>query len=129
MAGSRSLRHGCLLLSIWSDIMNIILVGRKHGRSRVFTLDSRRLLVVGVFALCFVMAVGWAGYQVAMVKVVDRPVVPGFLLSQWQQTLEDQQEQLAVLERDAREQVDAMTLRLGEMQGRLLRLDALGQRF
>lgn len=123
------MRHGCLLLSIWSDIMNIILVGRKHGRSRVLTLDSRKLLVAGVFALLLIASVGWAGYRVAMAQVADRPVVPGFLLSQWQQTLEEQQEQLALLERDAREQVDAMTLRLGEMQGRLLRLDALGQRF
>lgn len=109
--------------------MNIILVGRKHGRSRVFTLSTRGLLVAGSVALLLVALCAWAGYRAAMSQVADRPVVPPFLLAQWQGTMEEQQEQLARLERDAREQVDAMTLRLGEMQGRLLRLDALGQRF
>ncbi|MGM0571731.1 M23 family metallopeptidase [Marinobacter sp.] len=109
--------------------MNIILVGRNHGRSRVVSLNARGLAVAGFIALLLVALCTWAGYRVAIAQVADRPVVPSFLLSQWQGTLEEQQQELARLERDTREQVDAMTLRLGEMQGRLLRLDALGQRF
>ena len=109
--------------------MNIILVGRKHGRSRVFTLHAPGMVIAGLFALALVALCTWAGYRAAMAQVADRPVVPPFLLEQWHGTLDDQQQALARLERDAREQVDAMTLRLGEMQGRLLRLDALGQRF
>lgn len=109
--------------------MNIILVGQNHGRSKVFTLHPGGILVVVAFALAVVALCAWAGYQAAMARVADRPVVPPYILAQWHETLQDQEKQLAELERDAREQVDAMTLRLGEMQGRLLRLDALGQRF
>jgi murein DD-endopeptidase MepM/ murein hydrolase activator NlpD len=87
------------------------------------------MVMAGLFALALVALCTWAGYRAAMAQVADRPVVPPFLLEQWHGTLDDQQQALARLERDAREQVDAMTLRLGEMQGRLLRLDALGQRF
>lgn len=109
--------------------MNIILVGQNHGRSKVLTLHLGGLLVALALALVVLALSAWAGYQAAMTSVADRPVVPSFILSQWHETLQDQRKQLAELERDAREQVDAMTLRLGEMQGRLLRLDALGQRF
>lgn len=109
--------------------MNIILVGQNHGRSRVFTLHFPGLVVAAVLALTVVALCAWAGYQAAMARVADRPVVPPYILAQWHETLQEQEQQLASLERDAREQVDAMTLRLGEMQGRLLRLDALGQRF
>jgi murein DD-endopeptidase MepM/ murein hydrolase activator NlpD len=87
------------------------------------------LVVAGLVALLLVALSAWAGYRAAMNQVGDRPVVPSYLLAQWQGTIEEQQQQLALLERDASEQVDALTLRLGEMQGRLLRLDALGQRF
>ena len=38
-------------------------------------------------------------------------------------------EQLALIRENAQHQMDALTLRIGELQGRLLRLDALGQRF
>jgi murein DD-endopeptidase MepM/ murein hydrolase activator NlpD len=109
--------------------MNIILVGKNHGRSKVFTLHPRGLVAATVLALTVVALCAWAGYQVAMAQVADRPVVPPYLLAQWHETLQEQEQELTALERDAREQVDAMTLRLGEMQGRLLRLDALGQRF
>ena len=109
--------------------MNIILVGQNHGRSKVFTLHSTGLLMMATLALALVALCAWAGYQFAMARVADRPVVPPYLLAQWHETLEQQDRQLVAIERDAREQIDAMTLRLGEMQGRLLRLDALGQRF
>ena len=59
--------------------MNIILVGRKHGRSRVITLDSRKLLIAGVLGLLLIASVGWAGYRAAMAQVADRPIVPGML--------------------------------------------------
>lgn len=109
--------------------MNIILVGQNHGRSKVFTLHPVGLAVATVLALTVLTLCVWAGYRAAMAQVADRPVVPPYLLTQWHETLQEQEQQLTALERDAREQVDAMTLRLGEMQGRLLRLDALGQRF
>lgn len=109
--------------------MNIILVGKNHGRSKVLTLHFPGLLVATLLALTVLALCAWAGYHAAMTRVADRPVVPPYLLAQWHETLQSQEKQLDALQRDAREQVDAMTLRLGELQGRLLRLDALGQRF
>lgn len=111
--------------------MNIILVGKRHGKSRVLPVNlpvalAALLLVTGLAAAC-----AWLGYSFANAKsspgeqfVVGAPVV-----QQWQEQLESQQAELRRLNERSRQQVDALTLRLGEMQGRLLRLDALGQRF
>ncbi len=111
--------------------MNIILVGKRHGKSRVLPVNlpvacAGLLLLAGLAAGC-----AWLGYSLASAKaapegqlVVGEPVV-----EQWQEQLASQREELRRLTERSRQQVDALTLRLGEMQGRLLRLDALGQRF
>lgn len=108
--------------------MNIILVGKNHGSSRAFALNTTALLTLVLLAVLVLASCVWAGYRYALVQVADRPVVPGFILAEWQGALDSKMQELESIDRNAREQVDAMTLRLGDMQGRLLRLDALGQR-
>ncbi|WP_339802070.1 M23 family metallopeptidase [uncultured Marinobacter sp.] len=109
--------------------MNIILVSKNHGRSRAFALNPTAMLVVALLTILVLVSCVWAGYRYAAAQAAQQPVVPGFILAEWQGALDAQLNELEVIERNAREQIDAMTLRLGDMQGRLLRLDALGQRF
>ena len=109
--------------------MNIILVGKHHGKSRVLAINSS--LAVGLFLLVLsvLVAAGWAGYQMAVQRAEARVPSNSELVAGWQQILAQQKAELAVIEENVQQQVDALTLRLGEIQGRLLRLDALGQRF
>lgn len=111
--------------------MNIILVGKRHGKSRVLPVNlpvavAALVLVAGVAAGC-----AWLGYSLARgdTAPAGNLVVAAPVVQQWQEQLESQRQELRRLNERSRQQVDALTLRLGEMQGRLLRLDALGQRF
>lgn len=111
------------------DDMNIILVGKHHGKSRAVSINAPAAVGLVFIITALLVLAGWSGYQVALGQV--EPVVPkeSELVAEWRSKLTDQKEELAQLEQNVQQQVDALTLRLGEMQGRLLRLDALGQRF
>ena len=55
--------------------------------------------------------------------------IPLDTAERWQEKLRDQQAEVARVRENVQQQIDALTLRLGRIQGSLLRLDALGQRF
>lgn len=111
------------------DDMNIILVGKHHGRSRVVALNGALAFGLLCVALALFGTAGWAGYQVAVSKVEATEPTPSGLVAHWKARLDEQKSELSAVENEVQQQIDALTLRLGEMQGRLLRLDALGQRF
>jgi len=111
------------------DTMNIILVGKHHGKSRVLALNGKLAVGLGGLALGLLIAAGWGGYQAAVSQAEAAQPTPSELVEHWQSKLSDQKQELARVRENAQQQIDALTLRLGEMQGRLLRLDALGQRF
>jgi len=111
------------------DDMNIILVGKHHGKSRVLTINSSLAAGLVFLVLSLLVGAGWAGYQVAIKQAEAREPTNSELVAEWQRKLAKQKEELAGIEENVQQQVDALTLRLGEIQGRLLRLDALGQRF
>lgn len=89
--------------------MNIILLSRKHGRARTVQLQPRVLMVVLSIAVVFFMAVGGAGFWMAA-----HYFHAGTAVAQ-------------TGNRDARDQLKAMTARMAEMQAQLMRLDALGE--
>ena len=110
--------------------MNIIFVGQKHGQSRAFTLTPITLSLLGLIFTALLVLAAWSGYRLAVPAVVSADDVPSSaLIAAWQQRLADQQDELVYLREKTNHHVDALTLRLGEMQARMLRLDALGQRF
>jgi murein DD-endopeptidase MepM/ murein hydrolase activator NlpD len=111
------------------DDMNVILVGKNHGKSRVIPLHAPVLAVAALLVLALVSVAAWSGYRVALIAAEPQEPVRNQLVSEWQQKLNKQREQLEQVRENARHQMDALTLRIGELQGRLLRLDALGQRF
>lgn len=111
------------------DDMNIILVGKRHGKSRALDLNVPVIAGAILLVLTLLAISGWAGYQVAVSKAALAEPAPTELVMQWQSRLAEQKSELASVEQNVQQNIDALTLRLGEMQGRLLRLDALGQRF
>lgn len=109
--------------------MNIILVGKSHGKSRVLALNGTVAFALALAVAALIAAAGWGGYSVAVSQAeADKPS-DSELVAEWQSKLGEQKAELAGLQQNVQDQVDALTLRLGEIQGRLLRLDALGQRF
>jgi len=111
------------------DDMNIIFVGKRHGKSRMIAVNAPVATGLVVAVLGLLALASWSGYRVAVSQAEAAEPTPSQLVLEWQSKLSDQKSELAYIEQSVQQQIDALTLRLGEMQGRLLRLDALGQRF
>ena len=84
---------------------------------------------IGVLAFCLFVAlpsVAWyAGYQAGGAGLAKDPDA---MSEAWQEALHSQRAELADARRTAEENLNALAMRLGEMQARVIRLDALGQR-
>ncbi|NVD35297.1 peptidoglycan DD-metalloendopeptidase family protein [Marinobacter lutaoensis] len=111
------------------DDMNIILIGKRHGKARVVSLGGGLVAGMTLMVLGLLAAAAWAGYYAATLAASAEQPEPSELVARWQAKLAEQQQALAEVKEGAQQQIDALTLRLGELQGRMLRLDALGQRF
>lgn len=101
--------------------MNIILFTNKRGQVWNFELN---LLHFGISAvtglvLLFVAAI-YTGTRIAGNELEN--------VANWQGMVEEQQVEVAEARRNAQADIDALTLRLGKMQGQMLRLNALGER-
>lgn len=109
--------------------MNIIFVGNRHGQSRTLKLRGHFWLLASVFVAAVLGASGFLGYHLAQVQGAKAAVASDTAtIRAWQGRLEKQQTQVADLKQRMNQQIDALTMRLGNMQGRLLQLDALGQK-
>lgn len=106
--------------------MHIVLFTRRGGRSRTVNLFSPLAIIAGVVAVLSVaggLALG--GYQLGVYSASP----DAFAIRDTVQTeLQVQRQELADFRQQAREHVDALALRLGEMQAHVIRLDALGER-
>jgi len=106
--------------------MNIVLLRRKQGCSGLYVMDSKKLaaLVVGCF---LIMPIGliYLGYQVGAQNV---RATPDDLNLAYQTEIDSQRLKIDEATLDARENMDALALRLGKLQAHVIRLDALGSR-
>jgi murein DD-endopeptidase MepM/ murein hydrolase activator NlpD len=107
--------------------MNIIIVGRRHGESRTYRLGSsaKNVIMGMLFALPFAMGV--AGYWLAE-RLTDEGVLDLNAARAWERDLDEQRQELQEIRKQTDQELEALTVRLAEMQGKLLRLDALGER-
>ena len=107
--------------------MKVILVSQRHGSTRSFTLGewTRAVLsdcLIGLPAGVGVVAgLEWARGDGADLFTADTA-------KSWSQGLAAQKEQLEQTRQHAQQQLSAITLRMAELQARLVRLDALGER-
>ncbi|MFT5482418.1 MAG: murein DD-endopeptidase MepM/ murein hydrolase activator NlpD [Halieaceae bacterium] len=105
--------------------MKVIVISTKHGRSRTFTLGnlSKAMLSVCFLGIPFGMAV--LGYQLIH---SDSSAANELALHGLQESTELQGDDLENLRQKAEHKLQALTLRVAEMQARLVRLDAVGER-
>lgn len=111
----------CYRASLKGRFMHIILLSRRHGAARSLTLNPRMLWMAAILfcvsSLACGMALGaWVGPQ--------RAAAPADLSL----LLDEQRAEVSNARKDAELQLQAFTVHLAEMQARLTRLDALGQR-
>jgi murein DD-endopeptidase MepM/ murein hydrolase activator NlpD len=106
--------------------MNVIFVGRKSGRIKQF--DLHHPLVV-VAALALVLAIVGGAFSVGVglgarhgsANVINK-------LGDWSADLLRQQAQLEDLKRVLQEKVNALAMRVGQMNANVIRVNALGKR-
>jgi murein DD-endopeptidase MepM/ murein hydrolase activator NlpD len=106
--------------------MNLILFSQREGRARQLnlahpvTLGVVGLLALGILGTAFALGMKLGQRSGAALGHGDS--------AQWTQVLADQRGQIADLRSQLQERVDAMAMRLGQMNAHVIRLDALGKR-
>lgn len=106
--------------------MELILLSKGKGHLGHVRLGARRVWM-GIVALAFVLCGGvfYAGFQAAAHFGVANPQAQ---VDVWRSDLEQQQAALEATRETVAQNLDALALRLGQMNAHVLRLDALGQR-
>lgn len=105
--------------------MKIIIVSGRHGQSRTLSLGKKGLpfLLVSALLVCCLsagLAYEYARYQLPK-EFTNQSV------ARLKQELSTYESELTLLQEKSDQEVRALTLRLGQLQSRLVRLDALGE--
>ena len=106
--------------------MNVIFLSRRDGKARQFNLAHPLTL-----SLIAVLTLGLLGATFALGLQLGRGARTRLALSETTRfggVLAQQKQQIADLKQQLQLRVDAMAMRLGEMQAHVIRLDALGKR-
>lgn len=111
-----------------SHYMKIIIVSKRHNQSRSFTLGGWTRALLSVCLLGMPAALGAIGYAWLTGPGSGAERVNAESLQAWEKALEEQQQQVEETRKETRAQLTALTVKMGELQGRLVRLDALGER-
>lgn len=107
--------------------MKIIVVSKHHGRTRSFTLGGWTRALLSVCLLGIPVGLGvWVNQELNHSDGAD--LFTGDSARAWSEALANQEDEIKETRQHAQEQLSALTLRMAELQARLLRLDALGER-
>lgn len=104
--------------------MKFIIVDNRSGRSRSITANGFLLGLTIAGLLGVPIATGYVSYR----HGVGEAALTGQMVGKWRQVLEDQERQVEQARRDAEVNLEASALRLAQLQARIVRLDALGER-
>ncbi|MCF6337342.1 MAG: M23 family metallopeptidase [Gammaproteobacteria bacterium] len=106
--------------------MNIIFIGRRGRQTKTLKLGSPGVILGAMLALAIIPSLMfYGGYFTATQTTPDQEKA---LLVAWQGEMDVQREEIATARQKVDEDIDALALRLGELQARMIRLDALGER-
>lgn len=103
--------------------MQIILLSRRHGAARSLSLDARWIVSVLCAALIVALAGGAAAgawWSASQSEALES--------SQIVDVMDQQRAEVTEVRRDAQRQLDAFAAHVADLQARLTRLDALGER-
>ena len=102
--------------------MNIILISQKHGKSHNLQLSSRTMIA----AVCFLLSLPLLGGSIGYYLAFDDGLGP--LTQAIHADVQAQRDQLETAQQETRSLTKALTRRMAELQARIARLDALGER-
>ncbi|KEI72498.1 M23 family metallopeptidase [Endozoicomonas elysicola] len=107
--------------------MKIIVVNQDHSRTRTYSGSGKGVGFLVCCAFLLSMAIG-AGVTYGWLTSNQEQMLTREGLKNWKQALDAQQQDLGLVRQQTQYQLDALMLRLSELQGRMTRLDALGER-
>nr|WP_010132545.1 M23 family metallopeptidase [Microbulbifer agarilyticus] len=105
--------------------MKVILVNDRGGVSRSFNFGGLSKALLGLCLLGLPVGAFFIG---ANLPATESDVFDSRAVKAWNKALRKQQDQISDADQQAREQLTALTVKLAELQARLTRLDALGER-
>jgi murein DD-endopeptidase MepM/ murein hydrolase activator NlpD len=110
--------------------MNVILVSGRLARAKTFALGLPQLSLLGLgFALTVLMLAAILHYSaLRFAGDIKLPYVESIVLAAQKRQFALQQEQHERAQSYLRENLNAMAVKLGEMQAQLVRLDTVGER-
>jgi len=106
--------------------MKIIIVDQKHGQTRSLVLKGWMKVALSVCLLGIPVILGYYGYHFSSFRNAD--FYKDDTAQAWINDLKSQKEDISQIRQDTLAQLEALTLRMANLQARILRLDALGQR-
>jgi murein DD-endopeptidase MepM/ murein hydrolase activator NlpD len=106
--------------------MQLILLSKHRGHLAQLRLSSRRACaVLAGLALAVCASSFFAGFRTASVFGIANPELQ---VEQWRAELAAQEEAVEATRRALQQNIDALALRIGQMNAHVVRLDALGSR-
>jgi murein DD-endopeptidase MepM/ murein hydrolase activator NlpD len=106
--------------------MQLILLSKDRGHLAHLRLTSRRVwAALALLATLVGGALFYGGYWASTNIGIGQPAKQ---LAVWRAELKDQQTELAATRRMLQQNIDALALRIGQMNAHVVRLDALGSR-
>jgi len=106
--------------------MKIIIVDQKHGNTRSIVLKGWMRVALSVCLLGVPVVLGYYGYHFSATRNAD--YYKDEATQAWMNQLLSQKHDIDQIRQETMAQLEALTLRMANLQARLLRLDALGQR-
>lgn len=106
--------------------MKIIICNENHGATRAVVLKGWMRAALGFCLLGLPVILGYYGYQLADTRTSR--LAKDEASQAMAEGLREQKVDLARIKQEALAQIEALTIRMANLQARLIRLDALGQR-
>ncbi|HUO82867.1 MAG TPA: M23 family metallopeptidase [Gammaproteobacteria bacterium] len=106
--------------------MNVIVFSRPHGQARQFNLRHPVFIASSVLGIAAFLSISFAGGYLYAAR--NSVVTPDAQLAEWADELDEQRREIDAARRDSEENVDALAMRVGQLNAHIIRINALGQR-
>ncbi len=107
--------------------MKIIVIGKGHRGSKTYSFSGWTKAVVSVCLLGLPLGVG-TGLGALLVSEDQPEFVDSDTAKAWKESLAQQEQQVQQSKLKAEQELAALTLRVAELQAKILRIDAVGER-
>lgn len=106
--------------------MKIIIFDEKHGSTRAVVLKGWMRAALGFCLLGLPVILGYYGYQLADTR--SSRLAKDEASQAWAESMKEQKADLKKVKQEALTQLETLSIRMANLQARLIRLDALGER-